>query len=150
VVNSSFNYVDTGTILAVRPRVNAGGLVSMQVSQTVSAAEPVTIGNTSTNQIRQRVINSSVSVQSGGTLVLGGLIDDKRTNDVTGLPVLSQLPVIGWLFGTTDQNLNRTELVVLLTPRVVQQRRELDGITREFKSKLTGLFGPNAGRSVDE
>ena len=82
----------------------------------------------------------AVAVNSGGTLVLGGLIKDDRTTDVTGIPILSQIPYLGILFGTTDKNLIRTELVVLLTPRVVQQKRELDGITQEFKRKLTGLY----------
>jgi general secretion pathway protein D len=139
-VTSGFQYVDTGTILHVRPRVNAGGLVTMEVRQEVSAAQPVAIGNTNTNQISKRTISSAVAVNSGGTLVLGGLITDNRTTDVTGIPILSQIPYLGALFGTTDKNLTRTELVVLLTPRVVQQKRELDGITQEFKRKLTGLY----------
>jgi general secretion pathway protein D len=71
---------------------------------------------------------------------LGGLIRDNQTKDLTGIPFLSKIPFLGTLFGTTTRNRNRTELVVLLTPRVVQERKDIGPITNEFKRKLTGLF----------
>ena len=139
-ITSSFQYVDTGVILHVRPRVNAGGLVTLEITQEVSTPRQTRVGNTDTFIISKRAIESAVAVGSGGTVALGGLIRDNQTKDLTGIPFLSKIPFIGALFGTTNKVRNRTELVVLLTPRVVQERKDMGPITNEFKRKLTGLF----------
>ncbi len=139
-ITSSFQYVDTGVILHVRPRVNAGGLVTLDITQEVSTPRPTTVGNTDTFIISKRSIESAVAVASGGTIALGGLIRDNQTEDLTGIPFLSKIPFIGSLFGTTTRNRTRTELVVLLTPRVVQERKDMGPITNEFKRRLTGLY----------
>lgn len=139
-ITSSFQYVDTGVILHVRPRVNAGGLVTLDITQEVSTPRPTTVGNTDTFIISKRSIESAVAVASGGTIALGGLIRDNQTKDLTGIPFLSKIPFIGSLFGTTTRNRTRTELVVLLTPRVVQERKDMGPITNEFKRRLTGLY----------
>lgn len=139
-VTSSFQYVDTGVILRVRPRVNAGGLVTLEIMQEVSTPSEVKVGNTDTYKISKRSIQSAVAVNTGGTLALGGLIRDNRSKGQTGLPFLSKIPYLGNLFGSTKESVDRTELVVLLTPRVVQHRKDLNAVTHEFKRKLTGLF----------
>lgn len=139
-VTSSFQYVDTGVILRVRPRVNAGGLVTLEIMQEVSTPSEVKVGNTDTYKISKRSIQSAVAVNTGGTLALGGLIRDNRSKGQTGLPFLSKIPYLGNLFGSTKESVDRTELVVLLTPRVVQQKKDIAAVTHEFKRKLTGLF----------
>ncbi|MGX2039062.1 type II secretion system secretin GspD [Methylocaldum sp. MU1018] len=139
-ITSQFQYVDTGVILHVRPRVNAGGLVTLEITQEVSTPHHITVGNTDTFTISKRAIESAVAVGNGGTIALGGLIRDNHTKDLSGIPFLSKIPWIGPLFGTTTKKLDRTELVVLLTPRVVQQEKDIGAITSEFKRKLTGLF----------
>ncbi|MGI9212360.1 MAG: type II secretion system protein GspD, partial [Methylococcaceae bacterium] len=139
-VTSSFQYVDTGVILRVRPRVNAGGLVTLEIMQEVSTPSEVKVGNTDTYKISKRSIQSAVAVNTGGTLALGGLIRDNRSKGQTGLPFLSKIPYLGNLFGSTKESVDRTELVVLLTPRVVQHRKDINAVTHEFKRKLTGLF----------
>jgi len=139
-VTSSFQYVDTGVILRVRPRVNAGGLVTLEIMQEVSTPSEVKVGNTDTFKISKRSIQSAVAVNTGGTLALGGLIRDNRSKGQSGLPFLSKIPYLGNLFGSTRESVDRTELVVLLTPRVVQQKKDISAVTHEFKRKLTGLF----------
>lgn len=139
-VTSSFQYVDTGVILRVRPRVNAGGLVTLEIMQEVSTPSEVKVGNTDTFKISKRSIQSAVAVNTGGTLALGGLIRDNRSKGQSGLPFLSKIPYLGNLFGSTRESVDRTELVVLLTPRVVQQKKDISAVTLEFKRKLSGLF----------
>jgi general secretion pathway protein D len=144
-VYSSFNsvqYRDTGVLLTVRPRVNSGGLVIMDLEQAVDDVKTQTSGEINSPTITQRQIKSSVAVANGETLVLGGLIKDQTTNNRSGIPLLHDLPVIGDLFGQTTKNLNRTELVVLLTPRVLESRARARDITNEFRRKLTGLYQP--------
>jgi general secretion pathway protein D len=142
-VYSSFNsvqYRDTGVLLSVRPRVNAGGLVIMDLEQAVDNVRTQTSGNIDSPTITQRQIKSSVAVNNGDTLVLGGLINERTSFNKTGIPILYELPIIGSLFGQTQKTLDRTELVVLLTPRVVESRVKARDITNEFRRKLTGLY----------
>jgi len=147
-VYSSFNsvqYRDTGVLLNVKPRVNAGGLVNMDIIQTVSNVAPKPANDTSniaSPTIAQRQIKSNVAVQDGETLVLGGLIRENTSNAKSGIPLLYELPVIGDLFGSTTMKSERTELVVLLTPRIVDNQVKGREISNEFRRKLTGLYDP--------
>ncbi|BAO43428.1 type II secretion system secretin GspD [Thiolapillus brandeum] len=131
-------YRETGIILTVKPRVNPGGLVTMEVTQEVSAVADTEI---QTNQptIQTREINSTVAVQSGQTVVLGGLIRDKRTNSEGGVPFIYKVPVLGALFGETENGNERVELVIVLTPRVITSAEDALRITRDFRTRMQGL-----------
>ncbi|MDP2097826.1 MAG: type II secretion system secretin GspD [Methylobacter sp.] len=130
----------TGVKLTVKPRVNANGLVIMDIQQSVERAVPSTSSTIDSPTIQAREINSSVAVQSGETIVLGGLIDENNDVSNTGIPWLKDIPVLGALFSTTGINKGRTELVVLITPRVVKTRQDARLISDEFKRKLTGIY----------
>ncbi len=139
VVNS-IELRDTGVILSVTPRVNASGLVVMELQQEVSnvvrAEGQTTESEQATPTISQRQISSTVAVQSGETIVLGGLIQDNKDNAVSGVPFLSRLPIIGPLFGTRSRNGNRTEILVMLTPKVIRGVAEARAITDEMRRRL--------------
>lgn len=142
---NSIQYRDTGTLLNVRPRISGGGLVSMDIIQNVSNVNKAAqIQGISSPTILQRQIKSNVAVQNGETLVLGGLIKEDTSTAKTGVPLLYELPVLGDLFGTTSMATARTELVVLLTPRIVDSLPQARAITNEFRRKLTGLYDPGA------
>lgn len=140
IVTNTIQMVETGVTLKITPRVNAGGLVIMEVEQEANQAIPTSTSTLNSPTIQQRKINSSVVVKGGETVVLGGLIQEQTTNSVTGLPYLSSLPIIGPLFGTMTKANNKTELVVLVTPRVVQNTESARAVTNEFKRKLTGIY----------
>jgi general secretion pathway protein D len=137
VVNS-IEYRETGVLLTVTPRVNSGGLVTMEVEQEVSNVA-ANAENPLAPTIQQRKINSTVAVQSGETVVLGGLIreDDNRT--ASGIPGLRDLPVVGWFFGASRDELVRSELVVLITPRAVRGAVQAREVTEEFRYKMDSL-----------
>jgi general secretion pathway protein D len=140
-VANSIQYKDTGVTLAVTPRVNANGMVIMDIKQVVSGVVDAKVGGVpNTATINKKEIESSVAVQDGETIVLGGLIDD--TNDLTnnGIPFLHDLPWIGPLFGNTLNKRTKNELVVLITPRVVKTKQDSRQISDEFKRKLTGIY----------
>lgn len=145
-VYSSYNsvqYRDTGVLLNVRPRVNSGGLVSMDIIQNVSNVNKSgQIQGISSPTIAQRQIKSNISVQNGETLVLGGLIQENTATTKSGVPLLYELPVIGDLFGKTEMTTDRTELVVLLTPRIIDTSSKSREVSNEFRRKLTGLYDP--------
>jgi general secretion pathway protein D len=141
IVNS-IELHDTGVILTVTPRVNAGGLVIMEIQQEVSnvvSAETVTQSELTTPTISQRLVTSTVVVQSGQTVALGGLITDNQDRSRTGVPILSSIPIIGTLFSTRNRTHARTELLVLITPRVIDSPQRAEAVTEELRRRLSGI-----------
>jgi general secretion pathway protein D len=146
---SSIQYIDTGVTLEVTPRVNANGMVIMEIKQVVSNAKPSTTGVTSTVTIAKKEVESFVAVHDGETIVLGGLIDDNNSVGKSGIPFLHSLPWIGSLFGTKDFRRTKTELVILITPRVVKSTLDSRLVTDEFKRKLTGIYQDYPASSIN-
>lgn len=141
---STIQYRDTGVLLEVTPRVNAGGMVVLDITQEVNdVAEETTSSSIDSPTITQRRINTSVAVQSGETLVLGGLIRENRSNGSEGVPYLRHMPVVGWAFGSKGKSVNRTELVVMITPTAVTDTADAREVTREYQNKLRGLDLPS-------
>lgn len=142
ITTGGADYKDTGVLLEVLPRVNAGGMVNMEIKQeVVEPGQLVDVSQTGSVANKQRAflqrnVSSKVVVKSGQTLVLGGLIRENRTDGQSGFPILYKIPVLGALFGNTDQQVDRTELIVLLTPRVVQGSEEASQVTEEIKRKM--------------
>jgi general secretion pathway protein D len=136
-LTSQVSYKDTGVLLTVTPRVNAGGRVTLEIRQEVTdVGAPVTVGGIQNFIFLQRTFESVVTVQSGQTIVLGGLIRSNDTYSNAGVPFLRNLPLIGGLFGTKNKETVRTELIVLMTPRVVRDQSEAQLVTEEFREKL--------------
>jgi general secretion pathway protein D len=140
VQTSGIQQRKTGVKLKVKPRVNASGLVIMDIEQSVERPQQTTASNIDSPTIQTREITSNVAVHSGETVVLGGLIDENDTYNQDGIPFLYKLPLIGPLFGSTTKEKVKTELVVLITPRVVTSRQDGRLITDEFRRKLTGIY----------
>lgn len=143
IVNE-IEYRDTGVILDIIPRVNASGLVVLDIIQEVSdvvASSPTTSTTTQTitPTIAQRRIASTIAVNSGESVALGGLIRDSGSEAITGVPLLSDIPVLGHLFKTTTDTQRRTELLVLLTPRVVRDRQDARVVTDELRRRLRAV-----------
>ncbi len=130
---------DTGVILSVTPRVNAGGLVIMDIEQEVSDVIATTSSGIDSPTIQTRKISSSIAVQSGETVALGGMIKEKVTDTKTGLPFLHKIPIIGALFGSTSVTTVRTELLILLTPRVAGTQGEARAVTNELRRRMRNL-----------
>ena len=140
-VINAIEYRDTGVILKVTPRVNASGVVLLDVSQEVSDVNVArTAGSgVASPTISTRKINTSVAVKDGEVLALGGLIRNTESRDKIGFPFLSQIPVIGGLFGRQAKNIDRTELIVILRPRVVRSVEDGRAITDELRRKIRSL-----------
>ena len=137
-VTSTYQYKDTGVNLSVMPSVNAGNMVTMQINQAVTDVGSVDSA-TGQRAFLQRQIASKVAVRSGETLVLGGLIRDNSTKGKSGIPLLSELPVVGGLFGTHTTSGNRTELLVVITPRVVRSDQEIRDVSSEVRDRMQSL-----------
>lgn len=140
IQTSGIQMVDTGINLSIRPRVNSGGLVLMDILQTVNGVKATETSDIDSPTISKREIESSVAIQSGETIVLGGLIKEDNTYTRFGVPLFHEIPLIGPLFGSTTRNKDKNELVVLITPRVVNSRQDAQSITDEFRRKLSSIY----------
>jgi general secretion pathway protein D len=138
-IASEIEYRDTGVILDIIPRVNASGLVVLDIIQEVSDVATTTSSNIDSPTIQERQIASTVAINSGETVALGGLIRDTNDNSENGLPVLKDIPVLGNLFKTTSDSVRRTELIVLLTPRVIRDRYDARTVTDDLRKRLRAL-----------
>ena len=137
---NSFSDLETGILLAVTPRINSGGLVTLEVNQEVSVADPTSISSASPNPtVNSRSAQTTVVVSSGESVVLGGLIREDKLRGTAGLPLLSKIPILGAAFGTQTFSNSRTELVLVITPRIVSDTQQAREATDEFRKKLPGL-----------
>ncbi len=138
---NSYDYRETGVILQVTPRVNSGGLVTLDISQEVSSVVPATTATTasaSTPTFQERAVESRVVVQDGDTIGLAGLIQDSDTRSNGGIPFLKDIPILSLLAGTQSNNRTRTELLVLITPHVIHDGRDARALTEDLREGLRG------------
>jgi general secretion pathway protein D len=140
-VISSIQYLDTGILLSVTPRVNSGGRITLEVAQEVSEAAATQTSGIDSPTITKRTAQSVVTTQSGETLIFAGLIQNKRTFSTSGLPVLSKIPVIGGLFGTQGYRDEKTELVLLITPKLIADVANARDALDELRRKMPMLDG---------
>lgn len=141
IVND-IEFRDTGIILSVTPRVNASGLVLLDISQEASSVVPTNSSAIESPTIRQRKINSSVAAQSGQEIVLGGLMSANKEMTKEGVPVLKDIPVLGAAFtskGVRDKA--RTELLIIIRPVVISNPIDVNSVTQEIKARMTGVAG---------
>jgi general secretion pathway protein D len=124
----------------VTPRVNSGGLVTLDISQEVSdVSNTVTTSGLNSPTFNERRVVSRVVVQDGQTLGLAGLIQDSSQRQNGGVPWFKDIPILGFLAGQQDNNRTRTELLVLITPHVVRDQRDARALTEDLREQL-----PNA------
>jgi general secretion pathway protein D len=133
---------DTGVILSVTPRVSSSGLVIMDIHQEVSAVTPTTTSTINSPSFDRRRFDSSVAVNDNETIALGGLITNTVSHAKNGIPILADLPLVGPLFGTNDDSVARTELLVLITPRVIRTSTDAAAATAELRRRFNQLAPP--------
>lgn len=148
-VEGTIEYKDIGTILTVTPRISDGGLVTLELSIEESSLDSREIGRrdsglTTTSTFTVPAFNKTtaktvLSIKEGQSIAIGGLI--RNTKDVSrqGLPFLSKIPVIGFLFGANTRSSARRELILLLTPHIITDEIQSKTVTDEFKEKIEGL-----------
>jgi general secretion pathway protein D len=140
ITTTTVQYRDTGVLLAVTPHINERGLVTMDVYQEVSEqSEDVVVAGESFPSFFKRVVQTSLTVQHGQTIVLGGLIRENKSKAASGVPWLVRLPVIGFIFGSTRDFFDKTELIIMLTPIVIVDLDDVDAVTEGFKSKVDSV-----------
>jgi general secretion pathway protein D len=132
----TIQYLDTGVILTVTPRINASGIVVLAITQEVSSAVPNTTSGIVAPVIKKNAFETSVVLSDGEPLALGGIIITSETVSRDRIPILGDIPKLGALFGQTTKNTSRTELVLLLTPHVLQDVPHAAANTKEFLDRM--------------
>jgi len=141
VIETSIQYRNTGIILSVTPHINEHGLVSMDINQEISEqSESVPVGNQTALSFYKRSVNTSLTVKDGQTIIIGGLMKEKKDNGSAGLPCLGGLPVMQYFFGKETKSDEKTELIILITPRVIANLDDIDIVTEEFKNKVENMM----------
>ena len=130
---------NTGVILNVTPRINAGGWVTLAVEQEVSSPGPPPTAGIQSPTINIRSVETQVTIKNGQTIAIGGIISETNGVSRNGLPVLSRIPGLGLLFGNTTRKKTRTELIALITPHVIEDIEQASDLTEELKSTLKSL-----------
>jgi general secretion pathway protein D len=138
VVNTIQLY-NTGVILKVLPHVNSNGTIQLEVDQEVSAVENNNNQATLTPTISERRIHSTVAVTSGQTVLLGGLISDNTQNSHGGIPGLSNIGILGGLFGNIDNTRTRSEIIVFIKPQLIKNSLDFRTVTEEFRERLQSM-----------
>jgi len=138
VTQTSRSYISTGVILEVTPRINAGGRVTLEINQEISSPAPGAAAGTNPN-ISTRKAKTVVNVASGEPMVLAGLIKNDTSTGSQGLPLLSKIPILGGLFGSQSLSKIRTELVIIITPVVINNSDDSRAVMEELRKKLPSL-----------
>jgi general secretion pathway protein D len=139
VVNS-VTYKDTGIILSIMPHINANGRVLLDLEQEVSSVVQTTTSGIDSPTIQQRRIRTSVAVNNGEGLALGGLMQHQNTNTQNQVPLLGSIPIIGNAFKNKDNTIAKTELMIFITPTVMRNLNEARAVTDEFRRKMQSDF----------
>jgi general secretion pathway protein D len=138
--STSINYRKTGVTLMVMPRISASGSVTLNITQEVSATGgEVSVGGTSALSFNVTTVSSNFSVKDGETVAIAGLIRDRKDYSRNGIPFLSEIPLLGSLFGKQSRHVARSELIILITPHVIRTVERLQEMTQELKDSLRNV-----------
>lgn len=136
VVPQTIQYRNTGVLLKVRPVIHAGDRIDLEISQEVSSAEPTTTGVTSSPTISKRSVDTKLSLRDGATVMLAGLISETSALSDSGVPGLKDLPGFGALFKSSRKTRARTELVILITPYIINDSSDAEAATDSYQATL--------------
>lgn len=140
VVNN-VEFRETGVILNVLPRITASGTINLKIEQEISAV--LGGSDTLTPTISQRKVDSTVSVASGQTVLLGGLISDKQEKGRNGIPILGDIPVIGDAFRRSKNGARRTELIVMIRAQVIRDTYDAQAVAEQMRAQLRVMNSPS-------
>ncbi|MGQ4276499.1 hypothetical protein ACQ5ES_05580 [Pseudidiomarina sp. E22-M8] len=135
----SVEYRKTGVQLTVTPTINAQGLVVLQIDQTISNTSPTGPSVGGNPSIFERAIKTEVIAQSGQTILLGGLISENNSSGDSKVPLLGDIPVLGNLFRSEKKSKEKTELVIFITPRIIERIEQWEEIRKTIADGLTNI-----------
>jgi general secretion pathway protein D len=140
VIEGNIEYKDIGVILTVTPRISDGGLITLEIEVEKSDVNLKALGNLpSVPVFDKKTAKTILSVLQGQMIIIGGFIEDSRTRNKAGVPLLHKIPILGGLFGTQEYANNKTEMILLMTPHIITDQIQSKTVTDEFREKVEGL-----------
>ena len=135
----NYNQKDVGVILTVTPQITSTDLISLDVTQTLSAAVTNTSSNIDSPEITKREVKTSMTIANGRTMIIGGLIQEKKNDDLQSVPFINQIPILNRLFGSTEAAVERTELLVMITGYIINERSKVEELIERYNDALKSL-----------
>ena len=151
----NIQYQDTGVILKITPKVTRGGRIAIKLAQTVSEADSNTVSDIDSPVIKEQIIETAMSLRDGQTIICGGIIKEKSTDNLSTLPGLGGIPFLRRLLGDTDISTDRTEMMILITGYIVSEDSHLEELVKRYEQAVDTLidFQTPAGqrkRKIDQ
>ncbi len=139
-LTNSYSYRSTGIIMTMTPQVTSSDLIVLEIKQEVSEPVTNTISTaTDTPVIQQRVIETAMTIANGKTMIMGGMIQEKLSDDLNSVPIISDIPFLGRLFGNTNQSTSRTEMLVLVTGYIVDEKGKVEDMIKRYNEAVKSL-----------
>jgi general secretion pathway protein D len=143
---NSVSYHNTGILLNITPRVAKDGSCLLELEQEVSDTKPNETSGIDSPEFTQRKVHTTVTVKSGETIILAGMIQDKSTRVRDQVPLLGNIPLLGNAFKTKNDSVQRTELLIAITPQIIKDSQQIDAVTSELRDSLN--FSTRAQRGT--
>ncbi|MBO4630840.1 MAG: hypothetical protein J5858_02850, partial [Lentisphaeria bacterium] len=146
-LNKTYNYEDTGIILTITPQITSTNLISLKVKQTLSDVTANPNPEIENPYINKREVNTAMTIANGRTMIIGGLIQEKVNDSLNSVPLINSIPILNRLLGSTDASMERSEILVLITGYIINERNELEEMIRRYNDALEALnkFDQNTG-----
>lgn len=135
----NYEQEDVGVILTVTPQITSTDLISLDVTQTLSAAVTNSSSNIDSPEITKREVKTSMTIANGRTMIIGGLIQEKKNDDLQSIPFINQIPILNRLFGSTEASVERTELLVMITGYIINERSKVEELIERYNDALKTL-----------
>ncbi|WP_337748364.1 secretin N-terminal domain-containing protein [Victivallis vadensis] len=136
----NIQYQDTGVILKITPKVTRGGRIAIKLAQTVSEADSNTVSDIDSPVIKEQIIETAMSLRDGQTIICGGIIKEKSTDNLSTLPGIGGIPFLRRLFGDTDISTERTEMMILITGYIVSENSLLEELVKRYEQAVDALI----------
>ena len=149
---TSTSYKDSGIKLVVTPQVTSTDLITLKMNQSLSAAQMMTVsGTTSAPKLTTREVDTSMTIHNGQTMIIGGLIEESGNDSLQSLPLLNEIPFIRRLLGNTKSSLTRTEILIMITGHIINEKSRVEDMIRRYNDALEAIndFEDNLGSSTD-
>ena len=149
----TYQYEQTGIIMTMTPQVTSSDMISLEIKQEVSDAVTNTITSVKeTPVIQRREIETSMTIANGKTMIMGGMIQERLTDDLNSIPIISDIPILGRLFGNTNVSKSRTEMLVLVTGYIVDEKGKVEDMIKRYNEAVKELsrFEGDIARTHEE
>ena len=136
----NIQYQDTGIILKITPRVTRGGRINLVLEQTVSEADQNATSDIDSPTIKEQIINTTMSIRDGQTVICGGMIQEKVSDSLSTIPIIGEIPFLKRLFGDTNRSSERTEMLILITGTIITENTQLEELLKKYQESVNALM----------